>query len=68
MGDFALADLDTGLFFTKGGWTSDPKLAEIFADPETVGNMASLNRVKNAAAAMIDGNSVRGFLWFRDSN
>jgi hypothetical protein len=62
---FALTNLDNGLFFAKGGWTSDGGLAQIFADTETVAHVASENNIKNAAAAMIGGDPPhpRGFLW-----
>jgi hypothetical protein len=61
----ALTDLDTGLFFEKAGWTTDHKLAQKFADRETVSNMAKERNVKNAAAAIIDGEppQVRGYYW-----
>lgn len=61
----ALADLDTGLFFGKLGWTTDRKLAQIFADSETVSKVATENQVRNAAAAMMDGDPLQptGFLW-----
>ena len=61
----ALTDLDTGLFFEKSGWTTDHKLALKFADRESVSHVAMQCHVKNAAAAIIDGEppQVRGYYW-----
>ena len=61
----ALTNLDTGLFFTKGKWTRDHKLAEVFSDAEAVARVASANNIRNAAAAMLGGEPLQttGFLW-----
>ena len=60
-----LANLDTGLFFGEGGWTTDRKLAQIFDNTEAIERTASRNKVTNAAAAMVEGDPprTRGFLW-----
>jgi hypothetical protein len=61
----ALTNLDTGLFLGKSGWSADCKLATTFPDTETVASVAAQNNVRNAAAALIDGEPLqtRGFLW-----
>ena len=61
----ALANLDTGLFFGAGGWTTDRRMAQGFEDTETIARVAAEKKVRNAAAAMLDGDppKARGFLW-----
>ena len=66
----ALANLDTGLFFTKGDWTFDYKLAQIFQSQELVSGLAIENRVKNAAAVLLEGEppQIKGYFWVSKPN
>ncbi|HLH52501.1 MAG TPA: hypothetical protein VKY92_02705 [Verrucomicrobiae bacterium] len=65
MATLALTNLDNGLYFDKGKWVSDHKLAQQFPDQEAVARAAKKLKVRNAAAALIDGNpaQVRGYFW-----
>lgn len=66
----ALANLDSGLFLDLHGWTSDIKLARQFADTESVSIAARENKVRNAAAVIVEGLPLRkaGFLWVTKPN
>jgi hypothetical protein len=62
---FALANLDTGLFLGRCGWTPDRRLAERFPDAKTVSKVAAEHDVKHAAAALLHGDppQLAGFMW-----
>ena len=66
----ALADLDSGLFLDQSGWTADFRLARRFEDRESVLLAAMQNKIKNAAAVILDGDplKVRGFLGVTNPN
>ncbi|HZR18457.1 MAG TPA: hypothetical protein VFE51_14280 [Verrucomicrobiae bacterium] len=70
MATLALLNLDTGLFFSSGAWTSDHKLSQSFPDQTSVSKAAVDFKVKNAAAALIEGDppQVRGFFWISNPN
>ena len=55
----ALRDLDTGLFFDKGQWTMDPRLAQEFSDREAILRVAIEHKIKNAEAVFIEGEPPR---------
>jgi hypothetical protein len=66
----ALINLDTGLFFARDGWTHDVRLADTFMSQEILSRIAIEKNVKNAAAALVEGNPPRatGFLWISEPN
>jgi hypothetical protein len=64
----ALTDLDDGKFLSAVGWTSDCRLASTFPDTEEVSRRASDHKIRNAAAAMVDGFPQKpvGFIWLTE--
>ena len=66
----ALTNLDSGLFLEESGWTADLKLAQRFEDGQTLLDAAIQNKVKNAAAVILDGDPPRaaGYLWVTGLN
>jgi len=64
----ALTDLDKGLFFCGNGWTSDSRGAQTFASREEARQKAIEQKVKNAAAAIMEGipQKVAGFVWLTE--
>lgn len=66
----ALTNLDNGLFLDQHGWTADIRLARHFPDTETVSIAARENKVRNAAAVIVNGVPPRkaGFLWVTKPN
>lgn len=68
---YALANLDNGLFFDKGKWTACFELAEQFEELDSVASLADRHKVRNAAAAFIDGEHPGhplGFYWLTEPN
>ena len=61
----ALANLDTGLFFSNGDWICDYKLAQTFPNQDVIAGLALKNSVKNAAAVLLEGTppQIKGFFW-----
>jgi hypothetical protein len=55
----ALRDLDTGLFFTKGLWVEDPRVAEHFPEQKSVEKAALENRVNNAEIVFLEEGTLR---------
>jgi hypothetical protein len=70
MSRLALLNLDTGLFFAHGAWTCDHKMSQPFPDRGSVSKAALELKLKNAAAALIEGDPphLRAFFWISDSN
>ena len=70
MARIALANLDSGLFFNEGQWTSNPRHAQEFPDRDSVSKLAVQLKVKNAAAAVLHGDppQVGAYLWLTDPN
>lgn len=66
----ALINLDSGLFFEKGGWSADPKLAQTFSNSEAVKQLVAENKTPNAAVVLLDGDppQARGFFWIPNLN
>jgi hypothetical protein len=54
-GTVALRDLDTGLFFSKGQWTMDPRFAQVFPDREAVERLALELKINNPEMVFIGG-------------
>jgi hypothetical protein len=63
---FVLADLNTGLFLDKDGWTADHRIATIFTDREAAMDAIIKRDVKNVALALLSDNDpsrLRAFFW-----
>ena len=50
----ALRDLDTGLFFDQGEWTTDPRLAQHFKDKRAVEMKVLEYQIKNAELVVLN--------------
>ena len=57
-----IRDLDTGLFFDKGNWTTDASLAQDFPDHEAIKTIVVEHQIQNAEMVLLEGpkNRVRG--------
>ena len=53
----AIRNLDTGLFYDRGQWTADPKVAQDFPDYESAKETALKEGIRNAdvVTVHIDG-------------
>ena len=65
---FLLRDLDSGLYFDNGNWTSDARIAQRFEDGESIEKIVTELGIKKADVAILEGHEVVGGFLVRISD
>ena len=54
-----IRDLETGLLFAHGKWTSEAALAQDFPDQDAIAKVVALHKIQNAEMVLFDGPNQR---------